>query len=626
MVTSAEKLSGTYTILDWKKTLFFICTIFAVISLITDFLKILPSLDSSLLALIAVAAGGSPILVGGVKAFLHKKLNVDFLASIAIIGAVIVNQFIAASLVALMLTGGELLEDYTAGRTSRAIQMLIESAPKTAYVRRDGKEYETPIENVQVGDIVLVRSGEEIPVDGEVISGQASVNQATITGESIPVDKTVNCPVLTGTLVELGALEIRVDKVGEDTAFAKIIKLIKEGESNRAPIEKIADRYSRWFAPILLGIVVISYAVTRNVTAAVSTLVIACPCALTLATPTAVVASIGNAAKKGMLIRGGVALETVGNIDTVFLDKTGTLTLGLPKVLEVKSFDGRPPAQIIELAAVAEKFSEHSIAKAVLEKAKDLCLSIADPTSFQVVPGQGVIAQYKHQRILVGNERLASSQKISLDTTVRQCVDDQKALGRTVFIISENDAAIALISVADISKHGVTESISSLRKLGVKKVVMLTGDNSQTATAIAKIAGVDEVGSGLLPHEKADYVKRYKEEGAKILMVGDGVNDAPALSSADVGLAMGKAGTDIAIEAANIVLIGDDISKVPKIIETGKRTTRLIRQNILIAMTINVLGVVLAASGYIPPVLAAGIHEGNALFVVLNSTRLFWMK
>ena len=529
-----------HTIFDRKKILFLICTIFTVIGLITGFLKLLPSLDNNLLVLVAVVAGGAPILVGGVKALLHKDLDVDFLASIAIIGAVIVNQYVAAALVALMLTGGELLEDYTANRTSKAIQMLIESSPKTACVRRDGKEYETPIENVQVGDIVLVRPGEKIPVDGEVKSGQASVNQAAITGESIPVEKTVNCPVLTGTLVELGALEIRVDKVGEDTTFAQIIKLIKEGESNRAPIEKIADRYTRWFAPILLSIVVISYAVTRNVIAAVSTLVIACPCALTLATPTAVVASIGNAAKKGILIRGGAALETVGDIDTVVLDKTGTLTLGLPKVVEVKSFDGRTPAQIVELAAVAEKFSEHSIAKAVLEKAKDLCLSIADPSSFQVLPGQGVIAQYKNQRIRVGNEKLASSQKISLDTTVSECIDEQKALGRTVFVISENDAVVGLISLADTSKQGVAESIGNLRELGVKKVVMLTGDNSQTATTIAKVAGIDEVGSGLLPHEKADYVKRYKEEGAKILMVGDGVNDAPALASADVGVAMGK--------------------------------------------------------------------------------------
>lgn len=611
---------------DWTKILFSICATFTAASLIAGFLKLLPSLDSNLLALVAVVAGGAPILIGGVKALLHKNLDVDFLASIAIIGAVIVNQYAAAALVALMLTGGELLEDYTANRTSRAIQLLIESAPKTARIRRDGREYETPIENVRVGDLVLVKPGEKIPVDGQVLSGQASVNQAAITGESMPVEKTVNCQVLTGTLVELGALEIRVDKVGEDTTFAQIVKLIREGESNKAPIEKIADRYAKWFAPILLSIVLISYIVTRNVIAAVSTLVIACPCALTLATPTAVVASIGNAAKKGILIRGGAALETVGDTDTVVLDKTGTLTLGMPKVVEVKSFNGKSTREIVELAAVAEKFSEHPIAKAVSEKANELCLQVADPSSFQVLPGQGVIANYQNQRILVGNEKLINSQKIDPNDAINGCIDEQKALGRTVFVVSENDSVVGLISVADTSKQGVAESISNLRKLGVKKVVMLTGDNSQTANVIAKEVGVDEVGSGLLPQDKANYVKSHKENGDTILMVGDGVNDAPALASADVGIAMGKAGTDVAIEAADIVLISDDISKIPKIVETGKRTKKLIKQNILIAMTVNVIGVILAASGHITPVLAAGIHEGNAMFVVLNSTRLLWMK
>ena len=440
------------------------------------------------------------------------------------------------------------------------------------------------------------------------------------------MEKTVSCSVLTGTLVERGALEIKVAKVGGDTTFAQIIKLIKEGQSNRAPIEKIADRYARWFAPILLTIVVISYAITRNVIAAVSTLVIACPCALILATPTAIVASIGNAAKKGILIRGGAALETVGNTDTVVLDKTGTLTLGSPRVVETTSFAGRTDGQVIELAAVAEKFSEHHLAKAVLEKAVDMCLSVPDPSSFEVLPGQGVVAYYKGERILVGNEKLLESQKIGLDSAVEESVAEQKALGRTVFIVCENDVVVGLVSVADTSRKGVADAIGNLRKLGIKNIVMLTGDNSTVATVIANQVGIDEVGSGLLPQEKAEYVKRHKQDGEKILMVGDGVNDAPAFAAANVGVAMGKAGTDVAIEAADIVLISDDIGKIPKIVETGKRTTALIKQNILISMAMNIIGVSLAVTGHVSPVLAAGIHEGNALFVVLNSTRLLWMK
>jgi len=575
---------------------------------------------------VAVVAGGAPILMGGVKALLQKVLDVDFLASIAIIGAVFVNQYIAAALVALMLTGGELLEDYTAGRTSKAIQLLIDSAPKTARVRRNGKEYETPIENVKIGDLVLVKPGEKIPVDGKVMVGQASVNQAAITGESIPVEKTVNSPVLTGTVVELGALEIRVDKIGEDTTFAQIIKLIKEGESSKAPIEKIADRYARWFAPLLLSIVVVSYVITRNPIAAVSTLVIACPCALTLATPTAVVASIGNAAKKGILIRGGAALETVGKTDTVVLDKTGTITLGLPKVVEVKSFNGVSDVKVVELSAVAEKFSEHPLAKAVLEKARELHLPVGDPLSFEVLPGQGVLAQGDGGQILVGNKKLLARQKIHCDPQTEQCVEEQAALGRSPFIVCQNGCVAGLISVADVARDGVAESIGSLRRLGVKNVVMLTGDNSTTANAMANQVGINEVGSGLLPQEKADYVKRHRSKGKRILMVGDGVNDAPALASADVGVAMGKAGSDVAIESADVVLISDDIKKIPKIVETGRRTTKLIKQNIIIAMAVNIIGVSLAVTGHITPVLAACIHEGNALFVVVNSTRLLWAK
>lgn len=611
---------------DWKKILFLACCIFTAIALISSFFRLLPTLYSNIFAVLAVIAGGTPILFGGLRALYHRDLDVDFLASIAIIGAVIVNQYVAAAVVALMLTGGELLEDYTSSRTSKAIQTLIQSTPKTARVRVNDSEIITPIEKVNVGDIVLVKPGEKIPVDGLVTSGLAAVNQATITGESIPVEKTVNCQVLTGSLIELGALEIRVTKVGEDTTFAHIIKLIKEGQANRAPIEKIADRYAKWFAPILLSIVVISYIITRNVIAAVSTLIIACPCALTLATPTAVVASIGNAAKKGILIRGGVALESVGNTDTVILDKTGTITLGMPKVIDIKSFTSKSEAKVIELAATAEKFSEHPLAKAVMSKANELGLQVPDPASFQVLPGQGVLAQCGEDQILVGNEKLLECNRVGINKAVEEAVSEQKALGRTVFIVCQNGFTVGLISVADVAREGAAESISELRKAGIKNIVMLTGDNSASANVIAKEVGIDDVGSGLLPQEKADYVKKYKEEGDRILMVGDGVNDAPALANAQVGVAMGKAGTDVAIETADIVLISDDLSKIPKVVETGKRTTKLIKQNIILAMTINVIGVILAASGHISPIAAAGIHEGNALFVVLNSTRLLWMK
>ena len=406
--------------------LFLNCTIFTLTSFIVGVLNLLPALVSSGLALVAVVAGGTPIVVSALQALLHKDLDVDLLATIAIIAAVIVGQYLAAALVVLMLSGGEILEDYTANKTSKAIQLLIESAPKTARIRKDGKETQVPIEEVKVGDIVLVKPGEKIPIDGEVTSGVSSVNQASLTGESITVQKSVNCKVLSGTIVELGALEIRAEKVGEDTTFAHIIKLIREGQSNRAPIEKIAHRYARYFAPLLLAIAIITYVVTRDVIAVVSTLVIACPCALTLATPTAIVASIGNAAKRGILIRGGATLESVGKTDTVVLDKTGTLTLGNPQVVDVKTFDGRTEAQVITLAALAEKFSEHPLAKAVLEKASKLGICTEDPSNFEVLPGQGVVVRYHGKEVFVGNEKLLQTKKAKIGKEAEDGLSTQK--------------------------------------------------------------------------------------------------------------------------------------------------------------------------------------------------------
>jgi len=525
-----------------------------------------------------------------------------------------------------MLSGGEILEDYTANKTSKAIQLLIESAPKTARIRKDGKETQVPIEQVKVGDLVLVKPGEKIPIDGEILSGLASVNQASLTGESIAVQKSVNCKVLSGTIVELGALEIRAEKVGEDTTFAHIIKLIRKGQSNRAPIEKIAHRYAKYFAPVLLAIAIITYVVSRDVIAVVSTLVIACPCALTLATPTAVVASIGNAAKRGILIRGGATLESVGKTDTVVLDKTGTLTLGTPQVVDIETFNGKTESDVISLAALAEKFSEHPLAKAVLEKATKLGICTEDPHSFEVLPGQGVVVSYQSKEVLAGNEKLLETKNVVIDKEVQDSLTKQKGLGRTVFLICENSSVVGLVSVADVSREGVAASVADMRSVGVKNVVMLTGDNSATAHAIANQVGISEVGAELLPEGKVDYVKKLKNNGNRILMVGDGINDAPALAAAHVGVAMGKTGADVAIETADIILISDDLGKVSQTIKIGRKTVNLIKQNILIALAINIVGIFLAVNGDINPVIAAAIHEGNALFVVLNSARLIWAK
>jgi len=610
----------------WRHLLFLVCAALSLTSWISVLLNILPSYVSDALALVAALAGGIPIIIVGVRALLRRDLDVDFLASIAIVAALVIGQFLAAAVVVLMLTGGAILENYTARRTSRAIEKLIESAPKVARVRRKGDIIEIPIEEVREEETVLVKPGEKIPVDGIVISGHASVNQAPITGESIAVEKAQGSQVLTGTIVELGALEITVTKVGDDTTFARIIKLIREGQENKAPVEKIADRYAKYFGPAILVIAAVVFAITQNVVVAVSTLVIACPCALTLATPTAVVATIGNAAKKGILIRGGAALETTGKVDAVVLDKTGTLTLGNPKVMDVMSFGGKTEAQVVGLAAVAEKFSEHPLSKAIVEKAQELGITIADPTDFEVMVGHGVKSHLREAEILVGNDKLLKRFGIELTGQTERFLKGQESLGRTAVFVCENRSIIGIISIADVPRDGVAQSISNLRNAGIKRVVMLTGDKRTTANSIGEQAGITEVESDLLPEQKVDYIKRLKEEGYNVLMVGDGINDAPALATAHVGVAMGKVGTDVAIETADIVLMSDDLGKVSKTIVLGKKTLSMIKQNIFLAMAVNILGVVFAVHGDINPIIAAAIHEGNALFVVINSARLLWVK
>ena len=606
----------------WRYLPFLLCGLLTVTSLISSLLKFWPNYISDGLGIAAAVVGGVPIVVGGVRALLNRDLDVDLLASIAIVASMLVGEFPAAAVVALMLTGGEILEDYTVRRTSRAIEKLIESVPKVARVRKDGKEVEVPIEKVRMGDIVLVKPGEEISVDGAVVTGQASVNQAPITGESIPVVKKEGSEVFGGTIVELGALEIKVTKVGEDTTLARIIRLIREGQENRAPVEKVANRYAKWFAPGILAIAVLAYLATRSIVVAVSTLVIACPCALTLATPTAIVAGIGNAARRGVLIKGGAILEKVGSVDAVVLDKTGTLTIGKPLVTDVKGFKGRSEVEVISLAAIGEKFSEHPLSKAILSRAEELRISVEDPSDFEAIPGSGIVGHKGNNEIVVGNRKLLESKGIELTGEEEQFLDNQKTLGRTSVFVCENRSVIGVIGIADVPRKGVMDSIATLKDMGIRSVVMLTGDNPVTADAIAKQAGISEAVSELLPEQKVDYVKKLRERGHEVLMVGDGINDAPALATADVGMAMGEIGTDVAIETADIVLMSDDITKVPIAIELGRKTLSTIKQNILFATIVNLVGVLLAVHGDINPIIASAIHEGTALLVVLNSARL----
>ena len=536
--------------------------------------------------------------------------------------SVLVGEALAAAVVVIMLSGGELLEEYVAGRSSKAIEELIKSAPMTARIHRDGKEIEVSLDDVRVDEIVYVNPGEKIPVDGVVVKGNGLVNQAIITGESVPSEKFVGTTVYANTLLENGTLDIRVAKKSNDTVFAHIIGQVEEAQLRKAPVERIADRYARWFAPIILSVAIITQLVTNNLIFTAAVLVISCPCALTLATPIAIAAGLGNSARNGVLIRDGTYLEEVGRCDIVIVDKTGTVTLGKPEVVGIKPLGDYTIMDVLSIAGVAEQRSEHSLAKAVLDKAKKRGVVFAEPEELQVKPGYGIIAKNSGHIILVGNLNLIGEYGVALNDEAVHYVKDETALGHTVVAVAKDVDAVGLISIADTLREGVKDSITKIKQVGMEKVVMLSGDSLIVAHEVASQVGIDEVHANLLPEDKVKHVEEYRRQGKRVIVVGDGINDAPALASANVGIAMGVTGTDVAMETAGIVLMTDDLSKIAKTVSLSRRVLSVVKQNVIFALCINVTGLFLSTQGLISPVLASVIHEGNALIVAFNSLRL----
>lgn len=585
-----------------------------------------PRYWSDALVLSAATIGGSLITVKSARVLLKGDFGVDVLASIAIWISVLVGEYLAAAIVVIMLNGGELVEDYASERSSEAIEKLIRSAPVTARVRRDGEDVEVDLEEVVLGDIVLVKPGEKIPIDGVIVRGYGLVNEASITGESLPSEKSVGSQVYGSTLLENGSLDIKVTRTHKETVFANIVRQVKEARSRRTRVERVADRYARWFAPIILSAAIVTQLVTRNPLSTAAVLVIACPCALTLATPIAVVAGLGNAAHNGVLMRGGTSLEEIGRSDAVIIDKTGTITLGKPKVVSIRPLKGRSAEDVLLLAGTVEQRSEHSLAKALLDKTRELEITLDDPDEFHAKPGYGVIAERQGRRILVGNLRLMKEYNIELDRELTGYVDAESLSGRTVVVVAEGSEAVGAIAIADTLRDGVKESISQMRRVGAKKVVMLTGDKLPAATEVAKGAGIDEVYADLLPGDKVKHIEEYRRQGYRTIAIGDGINDAPALAAADVGIAMGVAGTDVAMETAGIVLMTDALSKVAKTMALGKKALSVIKQNVVFALAVNILGLFLSSQGLVNPIMASIIHEGNALIVVFNSLRLIRLR
>jgi Cd2+/Zn2+-exporting ATPase len=581
----------------------------------------LPSHWPAVFAIASLVIGGYPILKSAIQALRIPDLNVNTLVSVAAISATAIGAYHEAATVLFIMLLGEFLEELTADKARKAIASLIQLSPKTAWIRREGKEVQVPIEDVKAKEVVIVKPGERIPVDGKIISGCGSINQSTLTGESIPVEKGVGDKVYCGTHNEAGSCEIEATQVAEDTKLAQIKRLILEAQSEKSPIQRVMDRFARYFIPAILGIALLTYLVTGEIIRAITILIVACPCALVLGTPTAVVAAIGNAARQGILIKGGAYLEQMGKVCTLLLDKTGTLTQGKPRVVEITALDGRDEKEILYWAAIAEKRSEHPAGRAIIEKADELGLQVPHPQTFENFRGKGVKVRWNSKAAVVGGLDMMTGEKIDVPEAVRRTLEEQESEKMTSLLVALDQRLVGLIAIADTLRKDVKQAIEKIRAEGISEIWMLTGDNERVADRIAQAVGV-RYEAKLYPEDKLKRVKDWKRKGRVVAMVGDGVNDAPALAMADVGIAMGAVGTDVAIETADIALMTDELEKIPTLIRLSRKALRVIRQNLVFAIFFNTLMVLLSAQGWISMILGAVLHQASSLTVILNSMRL----
>ncbi len=573
--------------------------------------------------LLSALVGGTPLFIFAAKGLIiNRDITAGVMASVAMIAAIIVGEYSAAAIVVFMMSVGEWLENFTIAKADNALRDLAKLIPPEVTVIRNGQEQLVSIEQVAVGERVRIRTGERIGLDGEVADGHGSVNQAAITGEAMPVDKGIGDKLFAGTLNELGTLEFTVTRIGQDTTLGHIVKLVQDAQASKAPVQRVADKYAKILVPITFSIAILVYFLTGDIMRSITVLVVVCPCALVLATPTAVVAAIGNAAKRGILIKSGEIVEQVGKIDVVAFDKTGTLTLGKPVVSEVIAVNSVSADQILAYAATAEKFSEHPIGRALVAAGDNHSMKFGEPTDFNVLPGFGISAKVDGYRVTVGNRTLLTERGIPWSAKLESQASALELQGSTVIPVALDDQVAGLISLVDIPRMEAKQAIAELKKLGIQEIIMITGDNPRTAERITRELGIDRFYAEVLPQDKLKIIRDLQAQGRKVLFSGDGVNDAPALAAADIGVAMGLAGTDLALETADIGLMADEIERLPQIIALSRKTLSVIRQNVIFSMGMNVIAVILGGFGIIGPVIGAVMHELSALPVLANSSRM----
>ncbi|MFB6141315.1 MAG: heavy metal translocating P-type ATPase [Halosimplex sp.] len=605
------------------------------------------ALASAALLVLAAAVGGYDVAKKGYYELRAGTLGIKTLVTLAAVGAVGIGAYWEAAAVVFLFGLGSYLEGRTMRKTRSALEELLELAPDTALVRRDGERVEVPAREVETGEVVVVRPGETVPVDGEVVDGESAVDQSPVTGESAPVSKAAGDEVYAGTLNQAGALEVETTGAGSDTTLQRIIRRVESAQEAQSPTEGLIDRFASYYTPAVLALAVGAFALTRDAMLSLTLLVIGCPGALVIGPPVSVVSAIGNAARNGVLMKGGEHLETAGTIDLVAFDKTGTLTTGEPTVADVAGF-GETDATVLRLAAIAERRSEHHLAEAIRTAAADAASRragggdavatdggavpataggtasgdpIPDPDEFEVLPGKGVVARHDGREIVVGNRALLDERGIGVPDEVAEYVRERESGGETAVHVVRDGVVVGAVAIRDAIRDGAADVVGSLRAAGVR-TVMLTGDNERTARAVAEAVGIDDYRAALLPEDKQAAIESFRSDGHVVAMVGDGINDAPSLAAADVGIAMGAAGTDTAIETADVALMADALDRIPYAVGLSEATRWNVRENVGVAVL--TVGLLLAGVLGNAVHLAGGmlVHEGSVLLVILNGMRL----
>lgn len=562
-----------------------------------------------------VILAGLPVFLDVIRAALQRQITSRTLMTLGFIAALAVGEWTTAGVLVFMMHIGNYVENFTAEKSRGAVKDLAAMIPQTARVERDGVETIVPISEIQAGEIAIIRPGEKIPVDGEIINGEASIDQAAITGESMPIEANPGTQVFAASLVQTGSVKVKARHVGRETAFGRVVKLVEQAESQKGKVQLFADRFSTYYLPVVSGIALLTLIIRRDPLSAAAVLAVACSCSIALATPIAMMASIGAAARRGLMIKGGKYLEQLARADVLLIDKTGTLTLGKPEITDILPMNGKTKNEILQLAASVERYSEHPLAHAIRRAARERNIAFLEPKKFKTTAGLGVAAIINNMNVEIGSNR---SLRAPIDSPAIWKLKNQ---GKTLLYLKANHELIGILAAADTLRAEVPEAVRALHDIGIKDIELLTGDNAHTAQALGTQLNI-YYHSELLPEDKIRIVRKYQAAGRVVVMVGDGINDAPALAQADIGIAMGSTGTEIALEAADIALLKEDWMLIPKLIAIARRTMKVVRMNLILTGIYNVAGISLAVMGILPPFLAATVQSLPDLGILGNSSRL----